>query len=96
MKHAHHINRTILVAFLMCVLMILPGISIADDLVRGTMVMSEFQERDLEEIAVESVLDTLKACMKRIPSDATVGQQMLAEQNCQQVDVQRNRTHLSF
>jgi len=35
-----------------------------------------------ESIAAGSVKDTLSACMSRIPSDATEGQRMLAEQSC--------------
>lgn len=34
-------------------------------------------------VAAGSVEDSLTACQKRIPSNATSGQQMLAEQSCQ-------------
>ena len=90
------INRTIFVAFLMFFLLILPGVSSAGELVKGTMVMPEVQGQDIKQIAVESVRDTLKACLGRIPSDASAGQRMLAEENCKQVDVERKRIRLSF
>jgi hypothetical protein len=33
-------------------------------------------------IAAGAVEDTLKACMARIPKDASIGQRMIAEQSC--------------
>jgi hypothetical protein len=39
--------------------------------------------------AVGAVEDTLKACLTRIPKDGSAGQRLLAEQNCQ--GDQRNR-----
>ena len=96
MQHNLFINRTIFVASLMLLPLILPGASSAGEQVKGTMVMPEVQVQDINQIAVESVRDTLKACLGRIPSDATVGQLILAEQNCQQVDIERNRIRLSF
>ena len=33
-------------------------------------------------IAAGAVEDTLKACMARIPKDASIGQRMIAEQGC--------------
>jgi hypothetical protein len=35
--------------------------------------------------------DTLQACVKRIPSDATAGQRMLAEQSCQRDEATRKQ-----
>ena len=35
-------------------------------------------------VASGAVEDTLKACLARIPTDASVGQRMMAEQSCQQ------------
>ncbi len=96
MKHEFSITRTILIASLMLFLLILPGVSQAENLVKGAMVIPEISSQDIEQIAVESVQDTLKACIGRIPSDATVGQQMLAEQNCQHVEFGRTETSLSF
>jgi hypothetical protein len=37
---------------------------------------------DLNKVAANSVDDTLKACLARIPEVATAGQRLLAEQNC--------------
>ena len=37
---------------------------------------------DLNTVAANSVDDTLKACLARIPQVATAGQRLLAEQNC--------------
>lgn len=34
-------------------------------------------------LAAGSVEDSLKACLARIPKDATIGQRMVAEQGCQ-------------
>ena len=96
MKRYFIINRTIFVASVLFVLLMLPGVSQADGLVKGTMVMPEIPSQGIDKIAVESVRDNLKACLGRIPSDATTGQLLLAEQNCEQVDVERNGIRLSF
>ena len=37
---------------------------------------------NLDGIASGAVEDTLKACLARIPADATAGQRLLAEQGC--------------
>ena len=37
---------------------------------------------DLNTVAANSVDDSLKACLVRIPAVATAGQRLLAEQNC--------------
>ena len=37
---------------------------------------------DLNTVAANSIDDTLKACLARIPKVATAGQRLLAEQNC--------------
>ncbi|GJL64164.1 MAG: hypothetical protein NPIRA04_28180 [Nitrospirales bacterium] len=96
MKRNLFINRTIFVASLMFVLLILPGISSADDQEDRMKNFYEAQEQSRAQIAVGSSEDTLKACLGRIPSDASAGQFMLAEQNCQHVEVDRNKKHLSF
>lgn len=41
-------------------------------------------------IATGAVEDTLKACMARIPKDASIGQRMTAEQSCGQDERDRN------
>ena len=96
MKHELFITRIILVASLMLFLLILPGLSQAEDLVKGTMVIPEVSSQGIEQIAVESIQDSLKACLDRIPSDATVGQLMLAKQTCQHAAIERMGTSLSF
>lgn len=40
-------------------------------------------------IAAGSVEDSLKACMSRIPSDASEGQRMIAEQSCERDQANR-------
>ena len=42
-----------------------------------------------EGIAAGSVEDTSSACLSRIPSDATEGQRMVAEQSCAQEQARR-------
>jgi ABC-type transport system involved in cytochrome c biogenesis permease component len=83
MQHTLLMKRTILVASLLLVPLILPGLALAAEQVKGTMSSAEAQEQGLTQIAVGSVKDTLKACLGRIPQDASTGQLMLAEQNCQ-------------
>ena len=63
MKHDLFITRTMLIASLMLSPLILPVGSLA-----------EKPAQDLKRIAAESVEDTLKACLKRIPVDASAGQ----------------------
>lgn len=38
---------------------------------------------NLDGVASGALEDTLKACLARIPADATAGQRLLAEQGCQ-------------
>ncbi len=93
MKHKPSRTRTIIVASLMLLPLILPvGIFGAEPEKKTTALQSE----GLKQHAVESVRDSLKACLGRIPEDATVGQLMLAEQNCQHVAIERSETSLSF
>ena len=40
-------------------------------------------------IAAGAVEDSLKACMARIPSNATAGQRMLAERSCERDQAER-------
>jgi hypothetical protein len=98
MKYDQRLNRMILVASFFLFPLILPGVSPAAE-TEGVMggASSAGEERQaLERIAVESVQDSLKACLARIPSDASAGQRMLAEQNCQQTDSQRQGTQKTF
>lgn len=52
----------------------------SDDPLQGAMVFAPVSE--LNVAASGAVEDTLKACLARIPLDASVGQRMLAEQTC--------------
>jgi hypothetical protein len=40
-------------------------------------------------MASGAVEDTLKACLSRIPGDASVGQRMIAEESCQRDEMER-------
>ncbi len=93
MKHDLFIKRTILVASLMLLPLILPVGSSAAEPEKGTRAL---QNEGLKQHAVESVQDTLKACLGRIPLEASVGQLMLAQQNCQQIEVNRTNMSLTF
>lgn len=42
-------------------------------------------------IAAGAVEDTLKACMARIPKDASIGQRMIAEQSCMRDESDRTQ-----
>lgn len=46
-------------------------------------------------MASDAAEDTLKACLGRIPSQATAGQRMLAEQSCQGQHETRASSHAS-
>jgi len=98
MKHTLLMKRTILVASLALIPLILPGMTSAAPQVTEPMSSVEAQAQGLTQIAVGSVKDTLKLCLGRIPQDASTGQFMLAEQNCQQVENGRTniQTSLTF
>ena len=94
MKYNLLSRRTVVVAFLVLFPMILPVASSATETEKdGTRML---QNMALKQIAGESVKDSLKACLSRIPIDATTGQNMLAKQNCQQIEVDRKTMHLTF
>ncbi len=93
MKHELSVTRAILVASLMLLPLILPVGTFGAEPEKGTRAL---QNEGLKQHAVESVQDTLKACLGRIPLDASPGQLMLAEQNCQHVAIERTETSLSF
>lgn len=52
----------------------------ADGLLKGATLVAPASERNA--VASGAVEDTLKACLGRIPSDASAGQRLLAEQSC--------------
>ena len=90
------IKRTILVASVAVIPLILPGLTLATAQGAKTMSSADTQAQALTQIAVGSVKDTLKACLGRIPQDASAGQLMLAEQSCRQVDDRRTSNHDSL
>ncbi len=93
MTHERFITRTIFVASLMLLPLILPVGTFGAEPEKGTRAL---QNEGMKQHAVESVRDSLKACLDRIPQDASSGQLMLAEQNCQQVAIERTETFLTF
>lgn len=93
MKRDLTINHTIFAASFLLIPLLMPMGVLAAEPVEGT---STLQTQHLKQIAVESTQDSLKACLARIPADASVGQLMLAQQNCQQVDMERAETALTF
>ena len=96
MKHDRFISRIIFIASLVLFPLVLAVGSPAAEPEKGTRAFSEKQVTGLKQIAVESVQDTLKACLGRIPLDASAGQLKLAEQNCHQGDAERSETFLTF
>ena len=91
MKHNLYITHMFLVvSAVFCSLILSVAASAAAPAkIEGALVIAP--KTGMEQIAAESVEDTLKACLARIPSDASAGQLMLAEQNCQHVEVQRQQ-----
>jgi len=96
MKHDLFINRMIFVASLVFAPLALTGLSFASATEKGVNDFSVKQMKGLEQIAAESVQDTLKACLGRIPSNASAGQHLLAEQNCRHIESERNKSQLTF
>ena len=96
MKHYLFFTRTLFVASMVLVPLILPVVSPAAESKEGPNAISEEQAQGLEQIATDSVEDTLKACLARIPKDASAGQRLLAEQSCRQVEEERKETQLTF
>lgn len=94
MKHLTVMHRTMVVALLLLFPLILPvGSSAAEPEKDGTR---SLQNQGLKQISAESVKDSLKACLSRIPADSSSGQAMLAEQGCRQIEENRNARRLSF
>ncbi len=89
MQHNLIIKRIIVIASLALITLILPGVALATEQVTKSMSSAEAQTHNLAQIAVGSVSDTLELCLGRIPLDASAGQLMLAEQNCQHVEAGR-------
>lgn len=75
------IKRVVLFSFLILLsLSAAPATYAEDQLVTGAMVFDP--AKDLGGVASGAVEDTLKACLARIPLDASAGQRLLAEQSC--------------
>jgi hypothetical protein len=91
MKHDLFFTRVLLVvsAVFCSLILSVTATAAVPEKMEGALIIAPMS--GLNQIAVESVKDTLKACLARIPSDGSAGQRMLAEQNCQQVDVQRQQ-----
>jgi len=93
MKQNLCLSRTLFVASLLLFPLAVPVSILAAEQVEGTRAL---QTQNRNQIAVESTQDSLKACLERIPEDASAGQLLLAQQNCQQVAVERTGTALTF
>jgi len=68
---------------LFALVMALPAVTASaasDEHMKGAMILTPATQQGL--MASGAVEDTLKACVGRIPSDATIGQRLLAEQSC--------------
>ena len=55
----------------------------------SSSVLSPSPAEGLSETASGAVEDTLKACLARIPEDASAGQRMIARESCQRDKVER-------
>lgn len=86
MKHMSDFTRMIQWSSMILAFLCLPVLVQAGEPEIGSRAL---QMQGLKKIAVESVQDSLTACLARIPKDASTGQLLLAEQNCQQVDAHR-------
>lgn len=91
MRTSLFIKHTVLVSSLVLALCLLPGSTHAEDQPSGEAVPSVSSE-ELGKIAAGSAKDTLKACLARIPKDASAGQRMLAEQNCEREERARKES----
>ena len=94
MKQVLFLSRTIFSAVLLLLPLAVPAGILAAEPDEGTRAL---QTQNRNQIAVESTQDSLKACLARIPADASAGQLLLAQQNCQQVASERTeKTFLTF
>ena len=90
------IHSRIVAASLVLFPMTLPIGSLGAQPEEQTETFSEKQVQGLKHIAVDSVEDSLKACLNRIPADSSPGQIKMAEQTCNQVEAERNEIRLTF
>lgn len=96
MKNNQFIKFKIFIVTLSMVSFLLPGVGLAAAPEAEVKAVSQLPGEGLAQIATGSVLDTLKACLGRIPSTASAGQLMLAEQTCQKAEAERNGANLTF
>ena len=82
------IRRTVVLTWLALTLWISPLATYAADQHSGGATPS-VSAVALDVAAVGAAEDTLKACLARIPKDATDGQRMVAKQGCEQEDEAR-------
>ena len=68
---------------------LLSGILVAPALAAGPFPNTPAVTAGGTMLAAGSVEDSLKACLARIPNDATSGQRMIAEQGCQRDEANR-------
>lgn len=84
------ISRTVLLLslFLMAPLSAQTVHASDPDILQGPTAFAPVSE--LNVVAAGAVEDTLKACLARIPADASAGQRLLAEQSCEGAEGTRN------
>jgi hypothetical protein len=81
MKICMTMTRLVFLALVMSIAVwATPPTHAADPLVEGVMVHAPIGALDMQ--ASGAVEDSLKACLARIPADASAGQRMMAEQTC--------------
>ncbi|HEY6085601.1 MAG TPA: hypothetical protein VIU63_09410 [Nitrospira sp.] len=64
-----------------------PHLMASDQLVEGAMILAP--DKGFDGVTKKTTEDTMKACLARIPSLATAGQRMLAEQSCEEEEAVR-------
>lgn len=88
-------TRTIIVLATLVMPWLVPALSLAaTPMTRPTL--SSASNQGLDQIATDSVEDTLKACLSRIPKDASEGQRFLAVDSCKQQEAVRNNSRINF
>jgi len=75
-----HMSGALLLFALLLALPAMTAAAASDEHMKGAMILTPATQQDV--MASGAVEDTLKACLGRIPSDGTIGQRLLAEQNC--------------
>jgi hypothetical protein len=89
MQTNRFISRMVMVASLAAIAG-LPTVSLqAADRPTGQDLAPSASVLDRNTLAAGSVEDSLKACMGRIPKDASAGQRMVAEQSCERDEANR-------